>query len=101
MYLKEEAALLFFDPDRHSGARDAKCAGEATQAAAFLICTKNLLTTSVWIGVGSWIFTALSSAAMAAIELFAHSGHDHCAPERHSGNESLERMIVTIEDSSF
>jgi hypothetical protein len=35
---------------------------------------KDLLAASLWIGVGSRILTALPSAGMAAIELFAIGG---------------------------
>ena len=72
--VKEEAELLFFDPTGHGRARNPEGAGEATQAAAFLIGMQDLLAARFWISVGSWVLTALPSARTAEIELFPIRG---------------------------
>jgi DNA-binding CsgD family transcriptional regulator len=72
--VKEEAELLFFDPTRDGGARDAKRAREAAQAAAFLIGMQDLLAASWWIGMGCRVLAALPSARTAAIHLLAIGG---------------------------
>src|SRR5512142_2119432 len=71
---KAQAELLFFDPTRHGGARDAERPGQATQAASFLIGVQDLLAASLWIGMGSGVLATLPSARAAAIELFAIGG---------------------------
>jgi hypothetical protein len=68
----------FFDPIRHSRAKDPKRAGETTQTAAFWIGMQNLLAASLQIGMGSRVLAALTSACTAGIQLFAHSEHNHC-----------------------
>jgi hypothetical protein len=72
----------FFDPLGYRGARDAKRTGQAAQTAAFLRGMQDLFPASLPIGMGSWVLATLSSTRPAAIQLFAHSEHAHCIPER-------------------
>src|ERR1700692_4294585 len=65
---------LFFDPTRHRRARDAKCAREAAQAAAFLVGVQNLLAASFWIGMGSRVLATLTSTGATTIQLFPIGG---------------------------
>ena len=64
---------------------------------------QDLLAARFWIGMGSGILAALPSARAAAIELFAHSGRDHCARERRvlksravNGDGDHERLLFCI-----
>ncbi len=63
-----------FDPTGHGGARNPECAGEAMQAAAFLIGMQDLLAASFWIGMGNRVLATLTSAGAAAIQLLAIRG---------------------------
>jgi hypothetical protein len=72
--VREEAELLFFDPAGHGGARNPEGAREAAQTAAILGGVQDLLAASLWIGMGSRVLAALSSACSTARQLFAIGG---------------------------
>src|SRR5512142_976368 len=70
---------LFFKPGDHRGARNPKCSLEPTQTATLFVCTQNLFSALLWIGMRGGIFSAIPLPCMTAVSLLSMG----CRPVTH------------------